>query len=317
MTDLTDIDARLRGLSATKRLALRRLLAEKDAAAALLERTGSNLKTLREGSPRLFLFPATEGSVGYMNGYLPHIPGSWGVYGCQSPGLDGEQDPHRTVEELAAHSVREIRLIQPEGPYYLAGNCMGGLPAFEAARQLQEAGAEVALVLHLMPTFDRPWEALPTAEELQSRALFDYAFIIERLLNTRIELPADELAALPEQRRTDALVEFLSVQDGLSDVDPDVLRRRVTVYQANLSAMLAYRPVAGFDGTLQVLAIGEAERGEDVIDPNSPYAAALRAMDPARVAITRVDAEASTLFDCAEPDMTRVGKQLHHILSTI
>ena len=315
---MTDIDTRVHSLSATKRLALRRLLAEQGiGGVALLERTGSNLKMLRAGFPRLFLFPATEGGVGYMNGYLPHIPHDWGVFGCQTPGLDGEQDPYRTVDELAAHAVREIRVLQPEGPYYLAGNCMGGLPAFETARQLQSAGAEVALVLHLMPTFDRPWEELPTIDALQERALFDYAFIIERLLGRRIELPLDEIATVPEERRTDVLIEFLSAQDGLSEVDPAVLRHRITVYQANLSAMLAYRPAGGFDGTLQILAVGEAARGEDVVHPNSPYAAALRAMDPNRVAITRVDAEASTLFDCAEPDMTRIGKQLHHILATI
>lgn len=314
---MTDLDTTLRGLSATKRLALRRLLAEQDMGAALLEATGSNLKVLREGSRRLFIFPATEGSVGYMNGYLPHIPAEWGVYGCQTPGLDGEQEPYHTVEELAAHSVREIRLVQPEGPYYLSGNCMGGLPAFEAARQLQAAGAEVALVLHLMPTFDRPWLDLPAGGALRIRALFDYAFIMERLLGTRLDLPVDELTALPDDQRPEALVRFLSVQDGLSDVDIEVLRHRVTVYQANLGAMFAYQPKGGFDGTLEILAVGDSQRGEDVVDPNSPYAAALRAMDPALVAITRVDAEASALFDCAEPHMSLIGRQLRQLLNTV
>lgn len=315
---MTDLDTTLRGLSATKRLALRRLLAEQDMGIALLEATGSNLKVLREGtSRRLFVFPATEGSVGYMNGYLPHIPEDWGVYGCQTPGMDGEQDPYHTVEELAEHSVREIRLVQPEGPYYLSGNCMGGLPAFEAARQLQAAGAEVALVLHLMPTFDRPWLDLPAGDALRIRALFDYAFIMERLLDTRLDLPVDELTALPDDQRAEALVKFLSTQDGLSDVDVEVLRHRVTVYQANLGAMFAYQPEGGFDGTLEVLAVGESRRGEDVVDPNSPYAAALRAMDPARVAITRVDAEASALFDCAEPHMSLIGQQLRQLLNSV
>lgn len=315
---MTDIDTTLRGLSATKRLALRRLLAEQDMGAAVLEVTGSNLKVLREGTRPLFIFPATEGSVGYMNGYLPHIPADWGVYGCQTPGLDGEQEPYHTVEELAEHSVREIRLVQPEGPYYLAGNCMGGLPAFEAAQQLQAAGAEVALVLHLMPTFDRPWLDLPGGEALRVRALFDYAFIMERLLGTRLDLPVDELTALPDDQRPEALVQFLSTQDGLSDVDIEVLRHRVTVYQANLGAMFAYQPDgAGFDGTLEILAVGETRRGEDVVDPNSPYAAALRAMDPARVSITRVDAEASALFDCAEPHMSLIGAKLQHLLNSL
>ncbi|MGW1837618.1 thioesterase domain-containing protein [Streptomyces sp. BBFR2] len=307
---MTDLANRVSDLSDTKRLALLRLLAEKNAESRLLELAGSHLKVLREGTPRLFFFPATEGSVAYMSGYVPHIPSPWGVYACQSPGLDGDQAPTTTVEEIAARGIEEIRRIQPEGPYYLAGNCMGGLPAFEAARQLEAAGAEVPLVLHLMPTFARAWKELPESESLQTRALHDYGFIIERLLGHPVDLPLERIAAAPEEERTDILVDFLAAQPGLGGTDPEVLRHRIAVYQANLGAMFAYRPAGGLKGRLHVLAVGEGTRRENVVDPGSPYAKALGAMDPARVQIDKIDAEASTLFDCAEPHMSRVGTAL-------
>ena len=47
---------------------------------------------------------------------------------------------------MAAWYVKEIRDVQPQGPYLLGGWSMGGLIALEAARQLLAAGQAVALV---------------------------------------------------------------------------------------------------------------------------------------------------------------------------
>lgn len=312
------VNDRVNALSESKRRALRRLLAEKNADTSVARVEDSNIKPLREGTgKRLFLFPATEGSVGYMNGYLPHIPADWSVYGCQTPGLDGEQEPVATVEEIAAHNIREIRRIQPEGPYHLAGNCMGGLPAFETARQLQAAGHQVDLVLHLMPVFDRPWTSMPAAEAPQLRGLIDYGFIIGRLLGKPVELPLDDIAAAPEEKRPDIVADFLAGQDGLSDVGHEVLRHRITVYQANLNAMFAYQPEGGFDGTLRVLAVGSSERNETYLDTDAPYAAAIRGVTPDHVETTHVDAEASALFDCAEPHMSVIGRSLDDVFAPL
>jgi amino acid adenylation domain-containing protein len=54
------------------------------------------------------------------------------------------EKPETFVKALAAHYVREIRTIQPEGPYYLAGYCLGGFIALEIAKQLQMQGEIVA-----------------------------------------------------------------------------------------------------------------------------------------------------------------------------
>jgi thioesterase domain-containing protein len=50
------------------------------------------------------------------------------------------------IEEMATHYLREIRTIQPHGPYYLSGYCFGGNVAFEMARQLEAGGEQVALL---------------------------------------------------------------------------------------------------------------------------------------------------------------------------
>ena len=68
------------------------------------------------------------------------------LYGVEPKGVDGSPTPE-TVEEIAEYEVAQIRRFQPEGPYYIAGYCAGGAIAFESARQLVEAGGDVARVI--------------------------------------------------------------------------------------------------------------------------------------------------------------------------
>ena len=44
---------------------------------------------------------------------------------------------------MAEHYIKEMRTVQPEGPYFLGGFSAGGLVAYEMARQLHEAGERV------------------------------------------------------------------------------------------------------------------------------------------------------------------------------
>ena len=65
-------------------------------------------------------------------------------------GYDGVRSPS-TAEEMAGGYLKEIRALQPEGPYYLGGHSIGGLVAFEMAQQLRRQGQEVAFLALLDP----------------------------------------------------------------------------------------------------------------------------------------------------------------------
>ncbi len=67
-------------------------------------------------------------------------------FGLQSRGLDGSEEPFTRIEDMATLYVTEIRKVQPQGPYFLGGYCMGGAVAYEMACQLRAAGEEVALL---------------------------------------------------------------------------------------------------------------------------------------------------------------------------
>lgn len=71
-----------------------------------------------------------------------------------------------TIESLASAVCGSIRAARPRGPYLLGGYCLGGLVAFETARQLQSAGEEVRLVA----LFDTP--ALGYPKVLRSRGRY-------------------------------------------------------------------------------------------------------------------------------------------------
>src|SRR5213075_980799 len=64
-----------------------------------------------------------------------------------SQGLDGKGNYLRSVTEMASHYLDEIRELQPSGPYYLGGCCMGGSVAYEIAQKLLELNQEVRLLV--------------------------------------------------------------------------------------------------------------------------------------------------------------------------
>jgi thioesterase domain-containing protein len=81
--------------------------------------------------------------------YLPlsrQLGPSQPVFAFEAPGLEGAQAPLASIEALAAHYLADLRAFQPDGPYYISGYCLGGIVAFELARQIREQGEHVALL---------------------------------------------------------------------------------------------------------------------------------------------------------------------------
>src|SRR5260370_1063395 len=61
-------------------------------------------------------------------------------------GRVGRQAPLKSIPAMASHYLREMREVQPAGPYLLGGHSLGGMIAFEMACQLREHGEQVDLV---------------------------------------------------------------------------------------------------------------------------------------------------------------------------
>ena len=100
----------------------------------------------RPGRPALYMVHGAGGNVLLYRDLAAALGPDVAIYGFQSQGLDRKARPLRTVEEMAAHYVRELRVSQPNGPYHLGGYCMGGAVAYEMARLLHAMGESTGVV---------------------------------------------------------------------------------------------------------------------------------------------------------------------------
>jgi thioesterase domain-containing protein/acyl carrier protein len=115
------------------------------------------LMKLRPGtnSPPVFMAPGAGASVTQLSRVAKSMSGCHPIYGIQARGLDGIDPPQDRVEDMAEYYVEYMRLLQPHGPYVLAGYSFGGLVVLEAARRLLEIGEKIAL-LALLDTYPHP-----------------------------------------------------------------------------------------------------------------------------------------------------------------
>ena len=113
--------------------------------------------------PAFFCVHGVGGNVLNLRQLARHMSPDYPLYGLQAQGLDGKRPCLGSLEEMAAHYMKEIRTIQPQGPYFVGGYSLGGLIAYEMARQLSAKGEEVALVA-LLDTY--PGSVKPTSHSL-------------------------------------------------------------------------------------------------------------------------------------------------------
>ena len=100
-----------------------------------------------ENKPPFFCVHGLTGDVFWFHGLVPYMSPAQPFWGVQSVGLDGIEQPLKTIESMAAHYVYEMRCRQPEGPYYIGGYSLGGSVAYEMAHQLALQGQETALLV--------------------------------------------------------------------------------------------------------------------------------------------------------------------------
>ena len=96
--------------------------------------------------PALFVLQPAASTPLHFEDLARYLAPEQPVYGFEQRGMDGVEQPHQSVEEMAQYYVREMKLIAPKGPYLLLGRCMGGIVAYEMALQLQSQGDEVAFL---------------------------------------------------------------------------------------------------------------------------------------------------------------------------
>jgi amino acid adenylation domain-containing protein len=165
------------------------------------------------------------------------------VYGIQARGLDGREPPHDNIGQMADDYVSEVRRLQPEGPYLLAGHSLGGVVAFEMARRLHELGERVALLALFDSTRPAPDEAPPAdAREEDARSLAGMA-AAGCFLGSEVGVTFEELRRLAADEQIERLAEALRRSDALPPGGgAETIRNFLNVTRAHVRARRCYRP---------------------------------------------------------------------------
>ena len=112
-----------------------------------------------EGSrPPFFCVHGVGGNVVGFRDLARHMGTDQPFYALQPQGLDGKRPCRTSVAEMAESYLKEIRRVQPEGPYRIGGYSFGGLVAYEMAQQLRAQEQEVSL-LALFDTYPGKMES--------------------------------------------------------------------------------------------------------------------------------------------------------------
>jgi thioesterase domain-containing protein len=160
-------------------------------------------------------------------------------YGLQTPGLYQEQALYTRVEDLAAHYVEALRMVQPEGPYFLGGYSLGGVIAFEMAQQLVARGQTVGQLLIVDTEIQYPRSQRPEAEQAKN----DDAELLMSMLHGVMQISEEELRQFQGDERLDYVLKAAIGLDLIPpDIDVEQARFFLNVYRTNVKAVHAYTP---------------------------------------------------------------------------
>lgn len=100
-----------------------------------------------------------------------------------------------SVEETATRYLQEIHTVQPNGPYLLGGHCYGGVLAFEMARQLQNQGETVGLLIVIDAILSET--TIEPTDDDDAKFLLRIAESMKTDNNVDFSVPFEDLRDLP------------------------------------------------------------------------------------------------------------------------
>lgn len=180
--------------------------------------------------PPIYALPPVSGTVLMYGPVATAIGADQPFWAAQSVGLQPGEQAIDTVEEIVADFLPHMRSVHPGGPWHLLGYSMGGVLAYETARQLAAAGDEVGLV-----------GLLDTRSVIDMSEDPDFALRALLLRGLRVDVDIDVARAMPPHEREELLLrKAIEARTVPEDFDAERLRRMVDMYQHNLVALDAY-----------------------------------------------------------------------------
>lgn len=167
----------------------------------------ASLKPTGDQRP-IFMVHPPGGIVVCYRELAQQLPAKQPFWAIRSRGLHGSESLPQSIPEMAAEYLQAIRSVQPQGPYILGGWSLGGLVAYEMARQLlQEDSQSVQQLIFLDTTIpEGSAECVPQCEQVNVGMEYGIELTLDQLgeLTPQQQLPllhshADKLGILDRQ----------------------------------------------------------------------------------------------------------------------
>lgn len=210
----------------------------------------------------LFLVHPIGGHVYIYRDLARYLGSDVTIYGIQASGVDREIDSCTKIEDMATQYIAAVRILQPNGPYFLGGTSFGGAVAFEMAQQLNALGEKIAL-LALM---DTPGPGLTPPKLTEDVEILAYAFHA----SADLTIPWDQLRQLPPDEQLFYFLEQKEIANKiLPDLTPTQVRQLLHLSKVNRQAMLNYKPQK-YDGEIIFFRANEHD-GYSPENPELPW----------------------------------------------
>jgi amino acid adenylation domain-containing protein len=183
-----------------------------------------------EGQPLFIVHPVGGGVLSYRELGLA-LKEDMPVYALEAQGLE-EGEALEDFEAMAANYIAAIQSVQPQGPYRLAGWSLGGIVAWEMARQLEQNHDSQAQLI-LIDSYTTITDRYYSGPEILLAFVRDYG----RLIGEAIDLSKVDAEELPEDDLESFILDEFEKQGAFEQPsDRERLRRQYRVFSANLTA---------------------------------------------------------------------------------
>ncbi|NDB69833.1 MAG: hypothetical protein EB015_17890, partial [Methylocystaceae bacterium] len=144
------------------------------------------------GGRALFCIPPAGGSAMVFMHLAKLVDKNWSIIGIQARGLELQEAPFESIEEMVRCYVDAIVAHQKCGPYHFVGYSAGAAIAHEIACELERVGEEVALMVN----FDGYVPRAHTSQKEQTKAEAIKEILIEFGGDINMDIDYDSLLSL-------------------------------------------------------------------------------------------------------------------------
>lgn len=175
-----------------------------------------------------------------------YLPDDQPIYAIQPKALDPKQKPHRDIVEQAAYYIKEIKKIQPNGPYHFVGLCYGGTTAYEMALQLEAMDEKTALLFMV-----NNYAPLENQKLYRMTKGFERFFKMD--LSEKLNYAIEKNLNLGKKIKDKALGIFSKKQIGETDKTSET---HEDIRVIHTLALMAYQPVRKYNGDVFIVRAG-------------------------------------------------------------